>query len=165
MQSREWSAKNSNLAIDQEQVYQGYRSVIVTVSRESGLEHFSIYDQAITTEEFKDHLKRLRKKNGKVPLALFMDQLNVHRGKDVKPKYTEHDITPIYNIGYSPELNPIEAVFSQVKRVFVRERLRSLVNGEVFDMDLHIKTALAKITRELVEACVRKSLALMKTVK
>ena len=73
LQSREWSAKNSNLAIDQEQVYQGYKSVIVTVSRESGLEHYDIYDSAITQEEFADHLQILRKKNGKVPLALFMD--------------------------------------------------------------------------------------------
>ena len=73
LQSKEWSPKHSNLSVDQEQVYQGYKSVIVTVSRESGLEHYDVYDQAITQDEFADHLKTLRKKNGRVPLALFMD--------------------------------------------------------------------------------------------
>ena len=47
----------------------------------------------------------------------------------------------------------------------MRERLRALVNAEVFDMNVHIKRALAKITRELVTACARKSLALLKAVE
>ena len=41
-----------------------------------------------------------------------MDQLNVHKGKDVKPLYAEYDILPIYNIGYSPSYNTIESCFS-----------------------------------------------------
>ena len=44
---QEYSAKKTNLGVDQEQVYQGYRSVIVSVSVEQGLEQFDIYDQAI----------------------------------------------------------------------------------------------------------------------
>ena len=88
----------------------------------------------------------------------------VHKGKDVKPKYTEYDLLPIFNIGYSPSYNPIESCFSQCKRLFVRERLRALVNCEVFDTNLHIRRALAKITRELVQGCARKSLALLKAV-
>ena len=86
--------------------------MIVTISRESGLEHYDIYDEAITQVEFADHLKTLRKKNGNVKLALFMDQLNVHKGKDIKPLYADYDIKPIFNIGYSPEYNPIESCFS-----------------------------------------------------
>lgn len=41
-----------------------------------------------------------------------MDQLAVHKSKEVRPVYEELGITPIFNIGYSPEFNPIEAVFS-----------------------------------------------------
>ena len=39
---REWSARNSNLAIDQEEIYVGYRSVIATMSEEGGIIHIRI---------------------------------------------------------------------------------------------------------------------------
>ena len=41
-----------------------------------------------------------------------MDQLKVHKAHQVKPFYIELDIEPVYNVGYSPEFNPIESVFS-----------------------------------------------------
>ena len=109
---QEYSARWTNLGVDQEQIYQGYRSVIVTVSAEQGLEQYDIYDLAIDQQDFIDHLEQLRKKNGTRPLALYLDQLNVHKGKYVRPFYESLNILPIFNIGYSPELNPIEACFS-----------------------------------------------------
>ena len=47
----------------------------------------------------------------------------MHKSKQVKEVYSELDVKPIYNVGYSPEFNPIESVFSQVKRTYNRERL------------------------------------------
>ncbi len=52
-----------------------------------------------------------------------------------------------------------------MKRHFNHERLAALVNGELFDMTKHIKKALKKITPELVAACARKSLFLLKDFK
>ena len=46
----------------------------------------------------------------------------------------EREITRIWNISHSPDLNPIEAVFSQVKRVFNKHRLTALANNREFDM-------------------------------
>ena len=80
-------------------------------------------------------LKRLRRVSKKRPIAIFMDQLAVHRSKEVKPLYQELNIVPIFNIGYSPEFNPIEAVFSKVKRKFSSERLRCLVNKIGFNAE------------------------------
>ena len=84
----------------------------MTVSAEQGLEQYDIYDRAIDQQDFIAHLEQLRKSNGKRNLAIYFDQLNVHRCKEVKPYYASLDIQPIFNIGYSPELNPIEACFS-----------------------------------------------------
>ena len=70
---REWSAKNSNLAIDQEQIYVGYRSVIASMSEDTGMIHIRIQDRAVDSSDFIEYLKVLRQKMGKVPLALFMD--------------------------------------------------------------------------------------------
>lgn len=57
-----------------------------------------------------------------------MDKLAVHRANAIKPVYEKLGIMPIFNVGYSPELNPIEAVFSKVKRTYNKQRLNCLVN-------------------------------------
>jgi transposase len=111
---------------------------------------------AFKSEHFIPYLKELRRLNAR-PLALFMDQLSVHKGKDVVPWYERLDIKPIYNIGYSPEFNPIEACFSQVKRCYNRERLNALANDRTFNQRVEIGVAFRTVTRDLVRACVRQS--------
>ena len=69
---------------------------------------------------------------------------------------------PIWNIGYSPEFQPIEAVFSKVKREFNSQRLNNLVNKTGFNADRAIEVAFKTITTEHCAACVRKSFFLLK---
>ena len=70
-----------------------------------------------------------------------MDNLPVHKSNIVKPLYDSLNIMPIYNVSYSPELNPIEAVFSKVKAIFNRQRLNHLVNKTDFDAVKAIRRA------------------------
>ena len=86
-----------------------------------------------------------------------MDQLAVHKSKDVKPYYGDYNITPVFNVGYSPEFNPIEAVFSKVKARFNSRRLHHLVNKTGFNADNEIKAAFKAIKAEHCATCVRKS--------
>ena len=51
------------------------------------------------------------------------------------------NMEPIWNIGYSPEFQPIEAVFSKVKRLFNSQRLNNLVNKTGFNADKEIEEA------------------------
>ena len=106
-------------------------------------------------------LRRLRTKLRNRPIALFMDNLRVHKSRDVQSEYDRLNITPVYNIGYSPEFNPIEAVFSKVKAVFSRGRLNNLVNKTGFNFDRAIKAAFEAVTQEHCAACVRKSRRLL----
>ena len=154
---REWSGKNSNLTIDQEEIYVGYRSVIATMTEEGGILHTRIQGKAVDSEDFIDYLNMLRYKMRVQPVALFMDQLAVHKSKDVKEWYSDLDIKPVFNVGYSPEFNPIEAVFSKVKARFNSKRLHHLVNKTGFNADREIKAAFKKIKAEHCAACVRKS--------
>ena len=78
---KDWSQKNSNLSVDQTDIYTGYRSVIASMTEENGMSMYSIHSQAITADEFIDFLKKLRAKYVKRPLALFMDQLAVHKSR------------------------------------------------------------------------------------
>lgn len=56
---RDWSAKKTNLAVDQKQIYTGYTSVIASMSAESGIELLVILSEAIDAEDFEDYLTEL----------------------------------------------------------------------------------------------------------
>ena len=94
---------------------------------------------------------------GSTPLALFCDQLAIHRMIEVKEEYRKLDIKLILNVGYSPQFNPIEAVFSKVKSIFNRARLNALVRKVEFKMDLEITLAFKRVTNAHCASCCRKS--------
>jgi len=73
--SRDWSAKNSNLAVDQAMIYTGYTAVIASMTKEKGIGPYMIYPKALTATEFIDFLKELRREYGRRPLSILMDQL------------------------------------------------------------------------------------------
>lgn len=57
---REWSMKNSNLTVNQEEVYVGFRAVIAAMTEENGIGLLHIFDRACVGEDFRDYLKKLR---------------------------------------------------------------------------------------------------------
>ena len=81
-----WSRKFENVRVDQAQIYQGYRATCATVSSEKGLELIATQEMAFKAETFIPYLKQLKRLNPR-PFALFMDQLNVHKSKEVVPWY------------------------------------------------------------------------------
>ena len=85
----------------------------------------------------------------------------MHKSNEVKPFYEKLNIMPIFNVAYSPELNPIEAVFSKVKAIFNRNRLNCLVNKIGFNADNQIKKSFSEVTTEHCAKCVRKSRELL----
>ena len=110
----------------------GYRAAIASISTLRGLELVEIYDRAITAEDMIYHFRHLNALfDG--PIAVFMDQLPAHKSKKLEKWCDEHDVMRIFNVAYSPKFNPIEGVFSQVKRYYVRERLGALVVDRPFD--------------------------------
>ena len=88
--------------------------MIASINEHWGIGTYEIKNEAITADDFAAYLKKMRAGNFKRPLALFMDNLPVHKSNIVKPLYDTLNIMPIYNVAYSPELNPIEAVFSKL---------------------------------------------------
>jgi len=114
-------------------------------------------------DEFVAFLSKLHQINGERPLAIFMDNLRVHKMRGVLEAYRILHQYPIYNIAYSPEFNPIEAVFSQVKRHFKKARLSKIANNEDFDTEAAIHAAFNSVRPENVDPCIRKSLKLLET--
>ena len=158
LQTREWSGRRSNLSVDQKEVYTGYRSVIATVSRERGVDLIHVQDRAVNEFDFARYLGLLSQTRGREPFALFMDNLRVHKTQLVRSMYARLRITPIFNVPYCPETNPIEACFSQVKRHFCRRRLHCLVTQTLFDREAVIREAFAQVRPEHVARDADKSL-------
>ena len=148
--------------MDQEDVYVGYRAALASMTEAKGICLVHIYDRPVKEPEFRAHICKLRVKAGKKPLALFMDNLWVHKQKEVRELMAKLDIRPIYNVAYSPEFNPIEAVFSKVKRQFSCQRLHNLVTKIGFNMDTEIEAAFRAIKPAHCAACARKSLFLLR---
>ena len=154
---REWSARSTNLSMDQEELYVGYRSALVSMTVEKGIRLVHIYEHPIKEAEFCAHVSKLRIMAKRRPLALLMDNLWVHKNAEVKELMAKLDIRPIYNVAYSPEFNPIEAVFSKVKYQFKCQRLHNLVTKIGFNMDTEIEKAFKAIKPAHCDACARKS--------
>ena len=158
---REWSSKNTNLTVDQEDVYVGYRAALASMTAEKGICLVHIYEEPVKEPQFCAHLMKLRSKAGDKSIALFMDNLWVHKNAQVRELMTKLDIRPVYNVAYSPEFNPIEAIFSKVKRQFSCQRLHNLVTKIGFNMDAEVEAAFKAIRPAHCAACARKSLHLL----
>jgi len=93
-------------------------AVLSAISKEKGQEHFRIFERSVDVKKFKQYLQELREQNGTDKIALFMDNLAVHKSEKSKEEMTKLGFRFIWNVPYSPEYNPIEFVFSKVKQKF-----------------------------------------------
>ena len=59
-----------------------------------------------------------------------MDNLGVHRSREVIERMDELGFSYIFGPSYSPDFNPIEGVFSIAKKKIKRERLAAVINDE-----------------------------------
>lgn len=145
MMPLEWSRRRTNLQVDQTKVYTGYHAVIAAVSEAKGVELIHIQDRAVNAFDFGRYIGDLSRANSKRPFALFMDNLRAHKTNVMKMMYARLDITPLYNVPYFPDGNPIEACFSQVKRHFKSKRLNCIINNKEFITNDAIREAFDEI--------------------
>ena len=79
---------------------------------------------------FGDYLDNLSVANKHENIAVMMDNCSVHKTPAMKMKMEELNIKFIWNVPYSPDLNPIEACFSKIKNYYKRQKLNKLMNEE-----------------------------------
>ena len=73
----------------------------------------------------------------------------------------ENGITPIFNVPYSPEFNPIERVWAQIKARFKQARMGLVLEGHSPDYDKLVRQTMLGYPQEKIQSIVTKS---MKTV-
>ena len=86
-----------------------------------------MYDKSINIPKFLEFLDKLRRNTFVDDIAVFFDNLSVHRSAVVKERMDLLSIPYVFNCILSPEFNPIENVFSIVKRNFKKLRLKAMI--------------------------------------
>ena len=56
-----------------------------------------------------------------------MDNLAVHKSKEMMMFYKENEIDVVFNLPYSPKFNGIESFFSIVKALYKKKLLKSIL--------------------------------------
>ena len=102
-------------------------ALLCGISKEKGIEHFRIFEQSINVEKFIEYVEGVRAANGEEKICLFMDNLSSHTSERAKQAMRDKGIRYIYNVPYSPDYNPIEFVFSIVKRNFKGLRAKKMI--------------------------------------
>lgn len=99
---------------------------MVGAVRLSGMCGLYPFDGAIDGDMFLDFLKTHLLKNLNPGDVLVMDNLRVHHIAPVRQMVEKAGMQLLYLPPYSPELNPIEEVWSVIKSVFRRLEARNL---------------------------------------
>ena len=157
----EWSNKNANIDVDQERVYGGYVSCCAVIAEGTGIEALAIQKKAFNQQEFIRFLYWIAFMNNYEYTAIFMDNLAVHKTKLAMDAYKYLSIVPIFNLAYSPDYNPIESVFSQVKRIYKSKRLNRLANNKEFDAVWEVEDAFYKVPPSKIDPCIGHSMKLL----
>ncbi len=113
---------------------------------EDGIIVFKVLKGAYNQERFSQFLFELFQAlsdKGKGNCHLVMDNVGFHKTREVQALIRAHGHTPCFLPAYSPELNPIEEVFSQWKRL-----VKSAKPTDARQLMVEIETAGQRITPE-----------------
>lgn len=119
----EWSCKNKPLKLDYKQFTNQGIATVAGISMENGVDLVMTFKESVNTDKFDQYITALRRKYNRDKIAIFMDQLMVHRTIRIRRRFEELGLGYILNAPYSPNFNPIEGVFSQVKQRIKTQRL------------------------------------------
>jgi hypothetical protein len=90
-------------------------TVIGAISRERGLVHFEVFVENNNANLFMNFIQALKNKCQGRRVVVVLDNLRIHHSKKLNEVYTK-DFKELFLPTYSSELNPIERLWSIVKR-------------------------------------------------
>ena len=126
--TKAWSQAYQSIQVYEAKMKMKAQAIVAAISEDIGYEHSLIHLKSITSVEFVKFLEELSEKYSGQPLYIFMDNLQVHKSVAAREAYTKLNITPIYNIPYSPQFNGIESYFGLVKLEYKNLLLKCLMN-------------------------------------
>ena len=124
------------------------------ISDNEGLEAYTIHSNSITAKEFIEFVEMLSDKFHGQEFAIFMDNLQVHKTKEILETCKRLKARPIFNVPYSPDFNGIETYFSLLKGEYKKLMLERLIKGIKVDSSSMIVQSIQKVDKEKAKKCV-----------
>lgn len=121
-------------------------TVISAISNKSVV-HNEIIKGSSNAETFKQFIVNLLTKINE-PKYLLMDNARIHHSKIIKDYINTTNNQIIYNVPYSPEYNPIEVIFSKVKRII---KSKNNSNDKILKKNVH--SSFKKVTLNDLSNC------------
>ena len=122
-------------------------ALILAVSEENGLEYNELFKKSVNTEKFIQYLVNLRNANLYQRIAIFMDNLSVHKTLLVRAKMMELQISALFNVPYQPDYNPCESCNSKIKNYYKRTKLNKLANEEEVNCEELIAESIEQLSK------------------
>ena len=122
-------------------------ALILAVSEENGLEYNQLFNKSVNTEKFIQYLVNLRNANLYQRIAIFMDNLSVHKTLLVRAKMMELQISALFNVPYQPDYNPCESCNSKIKNYYKRTKLNKLANEEEVNCEELIAESIVQLSK------------------
>jgi len=107
-----------------------------------GKKYFKIYTQSITSEIYSNFINELPFPKQSV---LLMDNARFHKTQLVHESINNKEFNVLYTPPYSPEYNPIELVFGQIKQSFYKMR---------FSIEENIGSLVHEITSSVTQSAI-----------
>ena len=118
---RSWSPKGIRAVLPQQQAYSN-AYLFSAVSPVTG-EDFHLLLPAMTSDIMKIFLLELKKQHSDKEVVIILDNAPCHRRKDL---HNIEGLTLVNLPSYSPELNPAERYFEEIRRVTANRIFKSL---------------------------------------
>ena len=134
-----WSLKNIPVVKTIGATYK--RLTMICAISENKILYYKIINNSANKEIFLDFLKNIPNIKNKY---LFLDNACIHHSKIVTEYVKQHKIDLLFNVPYSPEFNPIEIMFSKLKKL-VKDNKN---NSNLGSLTLNITNAMDKITSQ-----------------
>jgi transposase len=141
---RRWTVKGVKPVIPYQQKYE-YFYLYQSTDIKTG-EDFSMFMSHLDTVSLNEYLKQLSKRFKKEKIVLVMDNASFHKSKQLKvPKNIKIEYLP----PYSPELNPQERRFEDIKKF-----LKNRVFNSLEELQSKVTEILFSYTKEQIKSLV-----------
>lgn len=141
--TKAWSGKYTSIEIKDADMRVPTMALVAAISEDCGLEAYALHPRSISTQEFLSFINLLSDRFGGDEFAMFMDNLQVHKTKEVVDLCRARKVQQIFNVPYSPDFNGIETFFSLVKGHYKKLILQILMKGQRPDSQKLIIESLA----------------------
>lgn len=133
--------KNGERVVDKTPLNTPKNTTILSSIRLGGSCAYTTYSGGTTKEKFMDYLEHILFPTLRENDIVIMDNMRTHRAKVVKDLAERMNIHILYLPAYSPDLNPIEKMWSKIKSI-----LRKLKTRTVEELKIAVDTAFKEIS-------------------